>query len=928
MIHNTIKNTILHIFITVLMALLILTAITFQTEKAYAATDPAFENYLSQEGFPESYKASLRLLHEKYPNWVFKSLKTGIDWTTALNAEAKSNVSLIHIYQPDAFKSVAQGDYNFEGKYYIGKDSSAWVSASRDAVGYYLDPRNWLNEKSIFMFEDLTYHPEYQTEAVVKKILSGTKLPADASSYFMKAATQQYNGQYYSVSPTHLASRVRQEIGDSTYVISGAPFTYLGQTYMGLYNPYNIGATSGSDAATKGLIYANGGLNGTILSTTYNRPWNTLERAVMGGALFICDGYINNRQDTNYLEKFNVANGTVNVGVHQYMTNIMAPSTEAITVYNNYQSYGILGEKLTFLIPVFDNMPQQPYKAPPTSGNNNFYLDSLSVDGFTLSKTFNRFNTEYTVSQTVSESVDSVNISAKPNASDATVSGAGKVYLKNGSNVFYVKVTSSSGKTLSYKITINRGQGGITPTPEVTLKNPTNFVTTLSGPSTVKMSWDKVIGATGYRIRYKRATSDKWYYVETATNSFEKKMATEGIKYQFKVRAFKVADGNKTYSPSYSAISEKATFGPTPAINGSLNGDSRTVKITWSDVTGATGYRIRYKRSPNTKWYYKDVTAPEFIRTMDQEGISYDFKMRPYAIYNGVKYYSFGYSNVISIKTEETTVEAPKNLTTKLIGPSTVRITWDSVENATGYKVYYKRKTSDRWYSIETTDNSLDKAMATEGILYQFKVSSFLEKDGQRIYSKEYSNISEKATFSEIKNYQGGLYKGYMTVRLSWDKVEGATGYRIRYKRSTNTGWYYKETTNLEFIRKMGKSGIGYDYKIRPYAIYEGVKYYYPDYSDVIKIYTLKKVDLQLTRKSKTEIFLDWNNISGESGYKVYRATSENGPFTMVKTISSKYSSWLDQGLSSGRQYYYKVRPYKSVNGNIVYGPYSVVHSI
>ncbi|MEG0923937.1 MAG: fibronectin type III domain-containing protein [Anaerovoracaceae bacterium] len=718
--------------------LVLICSLTIQTTSAYGVTsDSAFESYMTQQGFPESYKDSLRVLHQTHPNWVFTGLKTGVDWNTALTAEADPNVSLIHINQPDSCKSVAKGDYNFDGKYYIGKDSSAWVSASKEAVGYYLDPRNFLTEKSVFMFEDLSYHPEYQTEQVVKKILSGTKMPDVSSAYFMKAAQQIYNGKTYSVSPTHLAARVRQEIGNTTFVISGEPFNYGGFTYMGLYNPYNIGATSGSDAAKKGLIYANGGKNGTILSKTYNRPWNTLESAVMGGALVICDGYITNNQNTNYLEKFNVANGVSNVGTHQYMTNIMAPSTEAITVYDNYNAYGILDENLTFLIPIFDNMPTMPSQKPMATGNNNCFLDTLSVDGYVFTTPFDRCSTNYQVQAVVDGNISSVNISAKGSSDDAVIVGAGNVSLRKGNNVFNVKVTSSTGKNMTYTINIIKGEGTTTEKPQ----NPTDLVTSLVGPSTVKLSWTGDSNADGYRIRYKKVNQTKWFFTETDKTTFEKKMATEGAKYQFKIRAFYKDGEKKIYSPDYSDISEEVTFGTTPIIT-------------------------------------------------------------------------------------------------------------------------------------------------------------------------------------------GDLYKGYLTARISWDEVKGATGYRVRYKRTSSERWLYKDVEKPEFIQKLKKAGIEYDFRIRPYAIIDDVKYYSFGYSDIISFYTIKAPTVVLEERENSSVFVNWDNIRGETGYKVYRSTSETGKYSMVKTITRRYSSWLDENKKPGNTYYYKVRAYKVVGDKTIYGPASKVQGI
>lgn len=59
-----------------------------------AMSDAQFEQAMKNEGFPESYKQSLRALHSAYPYWQFKAYKTGLDWNTAVTEESKTGVNL------------------------------------------------------------------------------------------------------------------------------------------------------------------------------------------------------------------------------------------------------------------------------------------------------------------------------------------------------------------------------------------------------------------------------------------------------------------------------------------------------------------------------------------------------------------------------------------------------------------------------------------------------------------------------------------------------------------------------------------------------------------------------------------------------------------------------------------------------------------
>lgn len=288
-------------------------------------TDAQFNSYLKDQGFPASYKKKLIALHKLHPNWGFAGYKTGIAWKDALAKECKGGVSLVS----GAYKaSYRDGKKQYE---------PGWYKANKKVVAYYMDPRNFLNENSIYMFEDLSYKPEYQTSGVVGVILAQTKLPANGftADIFVKAGAEN------NVSPVFLASRARQETGSGSDAITGK--TTLGK----VYNPFNIGAFGGTNPLYNGLVFAK------------VKGWDTPAKAVSGGAAELAKNYIHQGQFTTYYQRFNVRNGAKKIGTHQYMTNIMAPCSEASSTKNSYIKYGITGQPLVFEIPIYKSMPKE-----------------------------------------------------------------------------------------------------------------------------------------------------------------------------------------------------------------------------------------------------------------------------------------------------------------------------------------------------------------------------------------------------------------------------------------------------------------------------------------------------------------------------------------------------------------------------------------
>ena len=221
--------------------------------------------------------------------------------------------------------------------------------------------------------------------------------------------------------------------------------------YPGIYNFYNIGAfeSASGNAITNGLKWASTG-------TTYNRPWTTPAKSIVGGAIYIGEAYIGKGQNTLYTQKFNVTY-TDCLYWHQYMGNVQAPVSEAAKVYEAYKSSGAVNKSITFAIPVYKNMPAALVKMPAANpGNQNNYLKTLTVGKYKLSPTFAINNTKaYVVN--VDETVTKVTISASAVSAYSTIRGTGTKSLAKGKNVFKVVCKSESGKSRTYTITVNRG---------------------------------------------------------------------------------------------------------------------------------------------------------------------------------------------------------------------------------------------------------------------------------------------------------------------------------------------------------------------------------------------------------------------------------------------------------------------------------------
>lgn len=420
-----------------------------ETETPFEPTegveDTSYEAYLEQQGFPESYREYLRTLHKMNPLWIFVALPTGIQWENAVAAESKLGTNLVPSKSITSFKSLQEGAINWTTGQWVGFDTTSWVAASENVIRYYLDPRNFLTgQNTMLQFESLSYEEGVHNKADVEKLLKGTHMEygktvinneiIDFAQIFMEA------GKKYNISPYHLASRAIQETGtngsNSSRQIKDTEYA----DFNGYYNFFNIGA---SPSATNTAMY-----NG--LARAKAEGWDSPQKSIEGGAVILASKYIARGQNTLYLQKFDVVDGGDGYYSHQYMTNLLAAASEAKLME---KTYGDMGEQaITFIIPVYLNMPAEPAECPIDNGSPYSVLSDLSVSGYELDKPFDEYTFDYTVYGTIGEKY--VNINASAYAPSAVISGNGAVELQNGDNELKVVCTGADGSARTYTIHI------------------------------------------------------------------------------------------------------------------------------------------------------------------------------------------------------------------------------------------------------------------------------------------------------------------------------------------------------------------------------------------------------------------------------------------------------------------------------------------
>ena len=277
------------------------------------------------------------------------------------------------------------------------------------------------------------------------------------------------------------------------------------------------------------------------------------------------------------------------------------------------------------------------------------------------------------------------------NTSVATVDSNGKVTAK-ASGTATITVKTSNGKTATCKVTVNL------PTPQIT-----GLANTTGG---IKISWNKVDGAYGYRLYYKPASGGWKRFKDTTATSFTDSGVVPNKTETYTIRCI---DKNGNTISGFNSKGWSKKYTPAAPTVSKLDITTGGIKLSWNKIAGVYGYRLYYKTSSGGWKRFKDTTATSFT----DSGVSPN-RTEPYTIRcidkngNTVSgFYSRGWS-------KKYTPVAPT--ITRLSNTSKgVSVTWNEIAGVYGYRLYRKYD-GGSWTKVkDTTSTSFTDSGAKKG---------------------------------------------------------------------------------------------------------------------------------------------------------------------------------------------------------------------
>ena len=430
------------------------------------------------------------------------------------------------------------------------------------------------------------------------------------------------------------------------------------------------------------------------------------------------------------------------------------------------------------------------------TGDYNFTLSSTtaptSVSVSPSSLSLNVGNS-YTLTKSVYPSNASTSYTwSSSNTSVATVDSNGKVTAKKAGTAT-ITVKTSNGKTATCKVTVTK----VLATPTIT-----NLQNTADG---IRISWNKVSGAYGYRLYYKYPGKDWKRFKDTTSTSFTDTGVSAGRTETYTIRCID-KDGNTISGYNSGGWSYK--YEPVNPTITKLENTSDGIKISWNKIAGVYGYRLYYKY-PGKDWKrFKDTTSTSFTDTGVSLGRTETYTIRCIDKNGNTVsgYNSGGWSQTYSLPNSIPQI-------TKLENTSNgIKISWNKVAGVYGYRLYYKYPGKDWKRFKDTTATSFTDTGVSAGRTETYTIRC-IDSNGNTFsgynsdgWSKKYEPVAP--TITKLEKASNG-------VKISWNPVAGVYGYRLYYKYPGQDWKRFKDTAGTSFTDTGVKSGRTETYTIR-----------------------------------------------------------------------------------------------------------------
>jgi fibronectin type 3 domain-containing protein len=511
----------------------------------------------------------------------------------------------------------------------------------------------------------------------------------------------------------------------------------------------------------------------------------------------------------------------------------------------------------------------------------------------------------------------------------------------------YSDMSAAASTAYNYRVRATDGQAyspysnvATATTPGAPPAAPSGLTASVVSSTQITLAWqDNSTNETGYKIE--RCTNQgctsfaQIAQVGANVTAYSNTGLTGGTSYSYRVRATN-ATGDSGYSNVASATTTAVAQPPAaPSALTATVASSTQINLAWQDnASNETGYKIERCTNQGCTSFAQiaqvgaNVTA--YSNTGLTGGTSYSYRVRATNATG-----DSGYSNVASATTTVVAQPpaAPSVLTATVASSTQINLAWqDNATNETGYKIERCTGGGCTTYAqiaqVGANVTAYSNTALTASTSYSYRVRA-TNATGDSGYSNVATAATPAAPPAGLVAPTGLTATAVSSsqVNLAWqDNATNETGYRIETCATSGCTGYWQIGQVGANVKTFSHTGLGpgstYSYRVRAYNGSGN-----SGYSNVVETSTpgppWTPLDFTATSGPNTgEITLRWRDTAAnETGFKIERCEGSTCTgFSEVATVGANASTFVNQGLISGRVYRYRVRAYNS-SGNSAYTP-------
>ena len=452
----------------------------------------------------------------------------------------------------------------------------------------------------------------------------------------------------------------------------------------------------------------------------------------------------------------------------------------------------------------------------------------------------------------------------------------------------YVDTSVKNNAQYSYRIKAYNTAGASAFSTAASLKKTQISVSNLKADANsgkVQLSWTGGgTGAEGYVI-YRKTEGGSYTEIGRTSGNTYSNTIDAGIKYYYAVAVY---SGSRTEDkcPEVGVMYLVAPSGL------SVSNTIASLTLKWNAVKGATGYEI-YRAGTDGKYSkIKTVTSTSYVDTSAKNNTQYSYRIKAYNTAC-----ASAFSTVASLKKTQISVSSLK----ADANGNKVQLSWTGgVTGAEGY-VIYRRTEGGSYAEIGRTAGNTYSDTISAGIKYYYAVAVYSgSRTEDRCPEVGVMYLAEPAV-TGASNITSG-------VQVKWSQVTGATGY-IVYRKGAGKGWAriadIKDGSTVNYTDTTAASGTTYTYTVRAYN-----KDTMSDWNSTKSLMRISDTTLTGASNITSGVHVKWSQVTGATGYIVYRKGAGKGWGRIADIKSGSTVSYTDTTAASGTTYTYTVRAY------------------